>query len=127
MNIAKSSRTSGLKIICKRLLPPFKTCCIRNLLILAEDASFVILEDSIWLQFIYFLTTNAFWHTKYLFSNALCSIYCSNQGLWKIHGIALINLNCFAIDESSQVKIPCEIMWCQGYFLKIALETRLFM
>ena len=61
------------------------------------------------------------------FSNALSSIYCSNQGLWKIHGIALINLNCFAIGESSQGKISREIMWCQGYFFKIVLEARLFM
>ena len=55
----------------------------------------------------------------------LCSIYRSNQPLWKIHGIALINFDCFAIDESNQVKIPRVIMRCQSYFLKITLGTRL--
>ena len=55
----------------------------------------------------------------------LCSIYRSNQPLWKIHGIASINFDCFAIEESNQVKISCVIMRCQGYFLKIALGTRL--
>ena len=54
-----------------------------------ENASFGILEDTIWLQLIY-----AFWPMEYLFSriicvaNTLCSIYRSNQPLWKIHGIA---------------------------------------
>ena len=32
----------------------------------------------------------------------LCCLYRSNQPLWKIHGIAYINFNCFVIDESSQ-------------------------
>ena len=31
----------------------------------------------------------------------------------------------FAIDESNQVKISRVIMWCQGYFHKIALGMRL--
>ena len=41
------------------------------------------------------------------------------------HGIASINFDCFTIDESNQVKISRKIMRCQGYFLKIALGTRL--
>ena len=60
------------------------------------------------------------------FSNTRCSIYCSNTPLWKIHGIALINFNFFATDESIQLKISCAIMRCQGHFLKIALGTKLF-
>ena len=30
---------------------------------------------------------------------ALCSIYWSNQPLWKMHGIAYINFDCFKIDD----------------------------
>ena len=41
------------------------------------------------------------------------------------HGTAEINFDCFAIDESNQVKISREIMRCQGYFFKIDLGTRL--
>ena len=55
----------------------------------------------------------------------LYSIYGSNQPLWKIHGSALINFDCFAIDKSNQVKIFRVIMRSQGYFPKIALGTRL--
>ena len=33
-----------------------------------ENASFLILEDSIWLQLIYCLTTIALWFVKYLFT-----------------------------------------------------------
>ena len=87
-----------------------------------ENASFRILQDSIWLQVIYFLTTIAFWFTKYIFwmdrdhlralakDFPLSSIYRSNQPLWKIHDIAYINFDCFTIGESN---------------LKIALGTRL--
>ena len=32
-----------------------------------ENASFGVLDDSIWLDLIYFLTTNAFWLMKYFF------------------------------------------------------------
>ena len=46
-------------------------------------------------------------------------VYRLNQPLWKIHGIASINFDCFTIDESNQVKISREIMRCQGYFLKL--------
>ena len=89
-----------------------------------ENASFGILEDSIWIQLIYFWTTMAFWRRYEIsFSDTLSTIYRSNQPLWKIHGIAQIN--CLAIDESNQVKISREIMRCQGYFLKIALVKRL--
>ena len=61
-----------------------------------DNVSFGILEDSIWLQLIYFSTIIAFRSMK-CFSNTLCSIkdvkelgsiYRSNQPLWKIHGIA---------------------------------------
>ena len=59
------------------------------------------------------------------FSNTLCSIYRSNKPLSKIHGIASISFDCFAIDESNQAKIYREVMLCQGYFLKISLGKRL--
>ena len=59
------------------------------------------------------------------FSNTLYSIYCLNQPLWKIHGIAYINFDCFAIDRSDQVKISRVIMRCEGYFFKIALGARM--
>ena len=79
------------QIICKRLLLPLEVFCIRNLLIVAMrmlhlackplevffvrnllipsygNASFGIQEDSIWLPLIYFLTTTAFQHMKYIF------------------------------------------------------------
>ena len=137
------------QIICKRLLLPLEVFCKRNLLILAmrmlhlactplevlcirnllifsyENASFDIQEDSIWLQLIYFLTTIAFWPRKYLFRILRNCVVFTNQPLWKIHGVAKINFDCFAIDESNQVKISSVFMQCQGYFLKIALGTRL--
>ena len=62
-----------------------------------------ILEDTMWLQRIYFLNTISFWFVEYLFStdgtltlanyfrvlqNSLCFLYRLNQPLWKIHGIA---------------------------------------
>ena len=61
------------------------------------------------------------------FSNTLCSNYRSNQPIWKIPGIASINFDCFAIDESNQVKMSREIMRYQGYLLKIALGTWLYL
>ena len=96
-----------------------------------ENASFNILEESIWLKPIYFLTTVAFWLMKYLFlidgdilrvlakNLTLCRIYRSNHGSWKIHGTASINFDCFTIDESYHVKSSSEMMQCQGYFLKL--------
>ena len=43
-----------------------------------------------------------------------------------MQGIALVNFDCFTTDESNQViNISREIMWFQGYFVKIALERRL--
>ena len=94
-----------------------------------------------YLQLIYFLNTISFWFVECLFlidgtltlANYFQSVteitlrflYRLNQPLWRIHGIASINFNCFTIDESNQVKISGEIMRCQGYFLKIALGTRL--
>ena len=44
------------------------------------------------------------------FLNTLCGIYRSSQPLWKIHNIAYISFDCFAIDESNQVKISRVIM-----------------
>ena len=55
----------------------------------------------------------------------MCSIYFSNLLLWKIHGIASINFDCFTTDESNKVKISREIMRYQGYFFKIAVGPRL--
>ena len=67
VNIAKSLRTSILKIICKRLLLPLEVFCIRNMLILAMTIFILYTqEDSIWLQFIYFLTRITFWSMKHL-------------------------------------------------------------
>ena len=120
VNIAKSLRTSILKIICKRLLLPLEVFCIRNLLILAMR---MLHLAAAYLFFNY----NCIFAYEISFSDTrkLYSIYGSNQPLWKIHGSALINFDCFAIDESNQVKIFRVIMRCQGYFLKIALWTRL--
>ena len=125
VNIAKSLRASILKIICKWLLLPLEVFCKEFVDIIYDNVSLAIQEDSIWLQLIYFLTTTTFWYMK-RFSNTLCSIYRSNTLLWKIHDIAQVNFDCFVIDESNQVKFSCAIMWCQGYFLKIALGGRLF-
>ena len=102
-----------------------------------ENASFGKLEDSIWLQLTYFLITIAFWLMKFLFQIdgdnltvlakdfTLYSVYHLNQPLGNIHSIASINFDCFTIDKSNQVKMSPEIMWCHGYFFKIALGTRL--
>ena len=66
LNIAKSLRTSILKIICKRLLQPPEVFCIRNLLILAMKLLHLAYKKTIWLQLIYFLSTIRFWPVKYL-------------------------------------------------------------
>ena len=50
----------------------------------------------------------------------LCGIYCSNQVLWKIHGIVKVNFDCLTIDGSNQVKISHKITWCEGYFLNVS-------
>ena len=52
---------------------------------------------------------------------ALISHYGKFTALYKLISIVLAT-----IDESNQVKIFREIMRCQGYFLKIALRTSLF-
>ena len=67
VNIAKSLRAAILKIICKRLLLPLKLFCKDFVDISYGNASFSILEESIWLKPIYFLTAIAFWLVKYLF------------------------------------------------------------
>ena len=67
VNIAKSLRTSILKIICKQLLLPLEVFCVRNLLILAITMLYLVYKKTIWLRLIYFLTTIAFWSMKYLF------------------------------------------------------------
>ena len=61
VNIAKSLRTSILKIICKRLPLPLDVFLYNEFVDISyENASFRIQEDSIWMQLIYFLTTIAF-------------------------------------------------------------------
>ena len=98
VNIAKSLRAAILKIICKRLLLPLELFCKDFVDISYENVSFSILEESIWLKTIYFLTTIAFWLMKYLFlidgdilrvlakHLNLCRFYRSSQSSWKIHG-----------------------------------------
>ena len=126
VNIAKSLRASILKIICKLLLLPLEVFCIRNLLILACQC-FIWYTRRLYMAAAYlFFNYNCILVYEISFSNTLCSIYRSNTLLWKIHDIAKINFDCFAIDESNQVKNSCTIMRCQGYFLKIALGMRLF-
>ena len=56
-----------MKNICERLLLPLEVLCKDFVNITYENASFCVLEDSKWLQLIYFLTTIAFWCVKYLF------------------------------------------------------------
>ena len=127
VNIAKSLKTPIWKIICQRLILSLEVFCKDFVDISYENASFGILEDSIWLQLIYFLTTITFWFMKILFwvDGGNLSIYRSNQPLWKMHGIAYINFDCFTIDKSNQVNISREIMQPQGYFFKIALGSRM--
>ena len=67
VNIAKFLRTSILKNIWERLLLPLEVLCKDFVDISNGNASFRILQDSIWLQVIYFLTTIAFWCVKYHF------------------------------------------------------------
>ena len=70
VNITKSLRAPNyfiLIIICERLLLPLKVICKDFVDISYENASFGILEDSIWLQLIYFLTIIAFCLMKYIF------------------------------------------------------------
>ena len=56
VNIAKSLRAAILKIICRRLLLPLELFCKDLVDISYENVSFSILEESIWLTPIYFLT-----------------------------------------------------------------------
>ena len=65
VNIAKCFKIPILKIICEWL--PLEVLCKDFVDISYENASFGILEHSLWLQLIYFLTTIAFWLMKYLF------------------------------------------------------------
>ena len=100
VNIAKSLKTNVLKIICEWLLLPLEVFCKDFVNIAHEKALFGIVEGSIWLHFICFLSTVAFWLIKYLFridgdslrvlakDFTLCSICGSNQPLWKIQVIA---------------------------------------
>ena len=57
VNIAKSLRPAILKINCRRLLLPLELFCKDLVNISYENVSFSILEESIWLKPIYFLTT----------------------------------------------------------------------
>ena len=88
-----------------------------------ENASFGILEDSLWLQLISFSTAIAFW-LEISFSNALCGIYHSNQPLCGKF-TTLHKLISIVLQLINQVKLSRKIVRCQGYFLKIALGTRL--
>ena len=70
VNITKFLRGPNyfiLIIICERLLLPLKVICKDFVDISYENASFGKLEDSIWLQLIYFLTIIAFCLMKYIF------------------------------------------------------------
>ena len=71
------------QIICKRLLLPLEVFCIRNLLILAMR---MLHLAAAYLFFNY----NCIFAYEISFSDTrkLCSIYRSNQPLWKIHSIA---------------------------------------
>ena len=60
VNIAKSLKAAILKIICKRLLLPLELFCKDFVDISYGNAPFSILEESLWLKPIYFLTTIAF-------------------------------------------------------------------
>ena len=50
------------------IIPP-NIFCIELVNISSENTSYFMLEDSLWLQLIYFSTAIAFWFVKYLFSN----------------------------------------------------------
>ena len=68
VNVAKSLREAVILEIMKL----YEDC------ISYENASFSILEESIWLKPIYFLTTTAFWLMKYLFlidGDILCVVF----------------------------------------------------
>ena len=49
------------------LITPLEVFCKDFVDINNENASFLILEDSLWLQLIYFLKTIAFWFVKCIF------------------------------------------------------------
>ena len=78
VNIAKSLRTSFLKIICKRLLLPLEVFYIRNLLILAMTMLNLVDKKTIWLQLIFFFNCNCILVNEISFLNILCTIYRSN-------------------------------------------------
>ena len=58
-NIVKSFRAATMKIICERLLLPLEIFCKIFVDISYENASFGILENSVWLQCIYFLKVHS--------------------------------------------------------------------
>ena len=76
VNIAKSLRTSILKIIFKGLLLPLRLFCKDFVNIKYENASFGIPEDSIWVQLIYFLITIVFWIMKYFYRTNGTTLEC---------------------------------------------------
>ena len=88
LNIAKSLRTSILKIIYKWLLLPLEVFCIRNLLISAMTMLHLVYKKTLMTAAYLFFNYNCILVYEISFSNTLCSIYCSNTPLWKIHGIA---------------------------------------
>ena len=67
VNVAKFLRTPILKNISKQLLLSLEVFCKDFVDIDFENASFRILEDFIWLQITYFLTTIAFWFVNHFF------------------------------------------------------------
>ena len=114
VNIAKSLRTSILKIICKRLLLPLEVFCIRNLLILAMTMVHLVYKKTLYVcSLSIFLTTIAFWSMKYLFW-ILCVVFITQI---RHYGkfTTLYELISIFLQLTNQVKIFCAMMRCQGY------------
>ena len=113
------------------IIPP-NIFCIELVNISSENTSYFMLEDSIWLQLIYFSTTIAFWFVKYLFSNLWGHSKLTTSECWRImklwkwyYSIASITFDCFTTDEPNWLKT---FLWnhvVPGLFSKMALETKL--
>ena len=89
-------------------------------------AAYVFLKRNFFLVFeMFFLIAGTLNYFRVL-QNLLYFHYCLCQPLWKIHGNASINFDCFTTGKSNQVNIFREIMRCQGYFFEIVLETRVY-
>ena len=106
VHIAKFLRTSILKKISYWLFLPLEVFCKDFVDISYENVSFRKVQDSIWLQVMYYLTRITYWFVKYLFwidgdklrvlpeDFSLRRSYRSNHPLWEIHGIAWTNFDC---------------------------------